>query len=532
MGNSGTSGGLTGAVAGLLLAAACAGFAPTVVATVESPVEVTPAAAAAPVASTERVASADLLADVAILERAYRELHPGLLRYLSPRSLDAAFAQLRQEFARPRTLPEAYLAFARFAAKIRCGHTYANFFNQSKAIQARLFDTPRLPFYFRWIGGKMVVTRDFTNPSRLPVGTQIGRIDGASTAQILARLEPLARADGGNDAKRIDQMNVTGADRYESFDIYFPLLFPIAAGSVELSVHRPGGSGWQALRVDTVTAADRLRAYAADQPGSSGEAAPAFEWRDLPNGAAYLRMPTWAMYQTKWDWRTWLNEHLDALGHRNAPALIIDLRGNEGGNDVGDEILKRLVAKDLPLAGVKRLVRYRAAPQDLLPYLDTWDPSFKDWGDDATELARSWPTAPPVHYYALAGEDGSVDARAVIHPVLPHFGGRVFVLIDAADSSATFQFAQVVRQQKLGTLIGEPTGGNRRGINGGAFFFLRLPHSGIELDLPLIGTFPPKQEPDAGLQPDVAAPLTAASVAARSDPAMEAVARLLSSAAR
>ena len=165
-------------------------------------------------------------------------------------------------------------------------------------------------------------------------------------------------------------------------------------------------------------------------------------------------------------------------------------------------------------------------PQSL-PYLDTWDPSFKDWGKEATELAEPWITAPPVHYFALAGEDASVDARTVIHPRQPHFSGRVFVLVDAANSSATFQFAQVIQQNGLGTLVGEPTGGNRRGINGGAFFFLRLPNSGIELDVPLIGAFPKMPQPDAGLIPDVNAPITAASIADDLDPAMDAVKQLL-----
>jgi hypothetical protein len=42
-----------------------------------------------------------------------------------------------------------------------------------------------------------------------------------------------------------------------------------------------------------------------------------------------------------------------------------------------------------------------------------------------------------------------------------------------------------------------------RGINGGAFFFLRLPGSGLELDLPLIARFPGGSPPDAGLVPDI-----------------------------
>ena len=91
----------------------------------------------------------------------------------------------------------------------------------------------------------------------------------------------------------------------------------------------------------------------------------------------------------------------------------------------------------------------------------------------------------------------------VIKPAGKRFRGKVSVLIGPTNSSATFQFAQNVESHHLGTLIGQPTGGSQRGINGGAFFFLRLPHSGIEMDLPLIGTFPPTPAPDAGVNPDI-----------------------------
>ena len=176
---------------------------------------------------------------------------------------------------------------------------------------------------------------------------------------------------------------------------------------------------------------------------------------------------------------------------------------------------------------MKRLVRYQSVPSELLPYLSTWDSSFKNWGRDATALVRPWPTAPPVEYFGLAGENTEDDARVVLHPVTPHFAGKVFVIVDASNSSATFQFAQVIQQNHLGLLVGQPTGGNRRGINGGAFFFLRLPHSHIELDLPLIGTFPRLAEPDAGLFPDVMVPKTAADVTSGSDREMVVLRRLL-----
>ena len=105
----------------------------------------------------------------------------------------------------------------------------------------------------------------------------------------------------------------------------------------------------------------------------------------------------------------------------------------------------------------------------------------------------------------------------------PIYRGPVYVLVDAADSSATFLFASLLRQAHRGALVGEPTGGNQRGINGGAFFFLHLPRSGLAVDIPLIGYFPARFAPDSGLNLDIFVRPTPADSAAGRDVALAAV---------
>lgn len=449
------------------------------------------------------IKSADLESDAAILRRAYEALHPGLYRYSTKAEMDGKFDALQKSLSHDQSLENAYVVFSVFAAQVKCGHTYPNFFNQTKAVATALFQGQnRVPFYFRWLDQTIVVTTDFTPDHQLPRGTQVLSINGYSVQTILHQLMTIARADGSNDDKRVAYLEVTGDSIYEAFDVYFPMFFPLKSTALRLVVRRPDETKSRTLDVEALTFEQRIAPIKTREAGRKGGDDVLFEWKYIDDGIAYLRMPTWALYDSKWDWKTWLNTHLDELADKKSPALVLDLRGNEGGNDIGNEILKRLVRSDLRISQYRRLVRYRQSPADLDPYLDTWDPSFKNWGAAAVELTEPSPTAPPVQYFALQKYD-DLEGGDVIHPAGEPFRGKLFILVDANNSSATFQFVRTVQQNKLGTLVGQPTGGNQQGINGGAFFFLRLPKSQIEMDLPLIGSFPDSPQPDSGLTPDV-----------------------------
>ena len=486
-----------------------------------------------PVAATppQRVASADeaadtgwrqalpvfqpdvLQRDVDVLEAAYGALHPGLHRYLDDAALGAEYARLRSGFQTPQRLDQVYLALSAFASTVRCGHTYANFFNQGDTVTRLLLQRPRVPLQFRWIDGEMVVIRDLGSGASLPPGTRVLALGGVASQRVLSELLVYARADGHNEAKRVANMQRTGVGRYEAFDVFYPLLFPAAAGdTLDATVVLPGMSApaQVQLRMQPYQAPPEQQAAAVD-PESS------LQWRmQHPRpGVALLRMGSWSTYDVpKWDWRAYIERVFVDLVRDGASDLVIDLRGNEGGSSVGEAIAAHLVARDIASPMPTRSVRYRRVADELRPYLSTWDKSFYDWGESATAAADGL-------YRLTRHDDEATDM--LIRPVSPRFKGRVWLLVGPDNSSATFEFASLVQAQGLGTLVGEPTGGNRRGINGGAFLFMTLPGTGIELDIPLIAQFAAGPQPDAGLVPDLAAAESAASIAQGSDVALEAV---------
>jgi hypothetical protein len=454
-----------------------------------------------PPTAAELAAAAEMGADIDIAREVLAALHPGLLRYNSQLQIDAGMVSLKRAFSQPGDVAQRYLLLSRFLASLRCGQSYAGFFNQKPDVARALFDRrSRLSLSMRWIGEGMFVTGQ---QERLPRGTQVGAINGVPVRTMLQQLLPYACADGGNDARRRNLLALRGRSRYEFFDVFHGLVYGEPAGGVfRLDIRTPDGK-ISAVEVPALSVDERHAAVPAP------DAVP-WDWRvDEPHATAVLTMPSWTLPAgSTWDWRAWLNDKLDALAADEAlKGLVVDLRGNEGGVDGGDPILERFLKADsvLPL---RRLVRYQKTPAHLNRVLDSADESWRDWSAKAKPFDGRFFALPP--------------AEATLKP-----GGkrienkRLLVLTDAANGASAFTFAQRVKASGAGQLVGEATGGNQRGINGGAFFAVRLPASGLAFDLPLIGTFAPQPAPDAGIEPDVKVETSALDIATGIDSPLE-----------
>jgi hypothetical protein len=457
-------------------------------------------------ATGKLLAPAAMQTDIDILVDAYSSLHPGLYRYLTPVEFQRERQRLDQFAGTPRTLGDFYLALTAFTASIRCGHSFPNPANQTPDVASALFGKPdRLPFAFAWLDRRMIITADLGSGHNLPAGSEVVAIDGIGAPDILAKMLPYARTDGSNNARKVADLGIPGDADQPAFDVLRALIFPSAGLAACVEVRADGRTATITCPLMTAAARDAALRH----PSQSSPYGWTFEVRGC---VGVLTMPTWAVFHAKWDWRNFIDDSVDTAINRKLTGIVIDVRENGGGLDCGAAIIARLIEAPLAAGIYSRHVRYRRIPDRLAPNLKTWDRSFKDWGASAIG-----PDADGFYTLARPGDASDVDT---IQPTGRRFQGKVAVLVGPKNASATFGFASIMRRHRLGTLIGEQTGGNRRGINGGAFYFVGLPGSGIEVDLPLIAYWPDTPQPDAGIVPDIIVPFRATDLQAGRDTAL------------
>jgi hypothetical protein len=475
---------------------------------------------------TVMLSTQQLQADFAVFKKALTTIHPGIYRYNTPESLEKDFAELQGKLNREMSESELFILISQFTNKIKCGHTYTNFYNQDEKLKERLFNQRTyLPFYFQIIDGKAIITNNASSKN-IAVGSEITKINGVAIKEIIEKLLTVTRADGNSTLEhRINSIGLSRneAESYALFDWYFPLFFPLkdeiyTIEAVDFATKKP-----TSFQILAMTKGERT-AEMAKRYGASPTYDDGWKFEIQNNSIGYLKIDnsiTWRLKKIKF--KDFLADAFAQLRAKNIKNLIIDLRGNGGGSmDLGFELAKYLARKNLaPYAESRKLVRNIAAQTDLAKYLETYSDELR------SAIANGVPTTSyrkfDDKYFEIIGRE----SYPQVTPYANNFKGKTHIIADSSNASATFQFLDYAQKNKLAKIVGQTTGGNKQGINGGNYFFLRLPNSRIEIDIPVYFSAPLKAQKDVSVIPDAVVKKDVSDIGNSFDREFEAVKRLL-----
>ncbi|MBX2878107.1 MAG: hypothetical protein KTR30_38665 [Saprospiraceae bacterium] len=439
------------------------------------------------------ISAGELQKDWKILKEALTELHPALHKYNTPEQMESHFNWLKEQLSEDQDLETAYAHISQFAAKVQCGHTYGNFWNQGPALQAVFKDkADKVPFTFRILNGKMILYQNLSEQKELAAGDEIVSINGHSGASIMESLYPYMKSDGANDGQRLFRMQVFGSNNYEAFDIYFPLAFELD-NSIELQLKAYGSEAEKTATVQLITRQerfDRLQERYGKQIESYDDY---WKFEVLSPKVAKLTIGTFVTWRMTLKWRAFLKNAFQTLKEQGIANLILDIRGNGGGDSaVQEELYKYLTFKESRRGPYQQTLRNNRVPEHLRPYLGSWSKDYLDVSNKTKPLEEG--------FYTFK-KGGLIDQK--MSPKSKAYPGKVYLIADASNSSGTFFLTHYLKANGLATIVGQTSGGNQQGITGGQIVYLTLPHSKVEVDIPLIGYYPTSPKPNAGIEPDI-----------------------------
>ena len=340
-------------------------------------------------AQSVRFTPEQLQEDFRLMRRVVERLHPVKYDYISKEDFVSLSDQRIAQLSESGRLEDAFRVFASQMAQLGCMHSNvwmpSGYWNN---LSGKLF-----PIKMKFIGEDAYAYRSYSETDSLPPGSKIISINGKPMGEILRNLKTVMSADARSD-------------QYKKFRLgfRFPLIYSLFYGhpdSFAVVYQVPGEETGRKAVIQPVPTQRIWRNMR--------------EPRDLDMeirqdiSAAVMTIPHFSYYNDHDRFFGFVDGSFAEIEEKGIKNLIIDLRGNNGGD---------------PFCAVRLFSHIAHEP---VPYFS------RPYGRYA-KLAEPIPLAEN------------------------HFKGKLYVLIDGGGASTTGHLLGLLKYHKIGTLIGEETG--------------------------------------------------------------------------
>jgi hypothetical protein len=426
--------------------------------------------------------------DYTIFRESLKEAHPGLYWYTPKDSMDLYFEAGRSRLTDSLTEPQFRTVLAYVISKMRCGHTSVR---PSKAAAATSGQNSLFPLYVKAWPDTVIVTANLNRKdSNIYRGVILRKIDNRPIEQIVDSLFSFLSADGYNLTHKYQTLSNGG-----TFRNLYAAAFGLKARTPVEYIDTTGQLRTAILSLYNPKAdSPRVVRPVPNQP--SRKERRQFELQAMRNlqidtalNTAFLEVNTFAK---GYKLRRFFRRSFREISEKRLANLVIDLRGNGGGNVVLSNLMTKYIA-DKPfsiadsLYALKRGSRYgRYRNGRLFNWL----------------FLRFLTKKKADGYYHFSLYEGKKFKPRTKN----NFNGTTYILTGGNTFSAATLVTKSLKDQDDVIVVGEETGGGAYGNTAWLIPDVTLPNTKVRFRLPLFRLVMDKVEVKGyGVVPEVAA---------------------------
>lgn len=397
--------------------------------------------------------------DFQIARQSLEEGQSGLYRYTKKADLARIFDLAEKSLDHPMDFYEFYRVIMPTIAAIKSGHTTVA---TPAPIQEETEAQPWLPFDVKVLDSKAYIFRDYARGGSL-AGKQILSINGVPTARVLSTMLAAVSKDGDIQTSRQREVShYFGWDLITLLELRAPYEVVLQdSGSTQTAKVQVAGLKHEDMEKLSKTY------YPQDQPRKDFA-----DLKFLDDGQ--VAVMTYSLFGGYVDEGTaFMKSSFEAIRSKGSRALILDLRGNPGGED----LLGALLFSYLSEAPFKY-------SDDI--FVNRWTGTFNF--AKYTDPHRDLRVPDGVAELRVDGKAhitlASEPLLGIQQPSKPAFTGPLYILIDGGCFSTTSDFLAVADFHHRGTFIGEESGGGYYGSTSGDSARITLPNTKMGLFIP------------------------------------------------
>lgn len=413
--------------------------------------------------AAKQYSGAELNQDFNYLVNSILTVHPDPFTVISEKKFHKQASDIQSQLNHPLSLKEYYRLIAPFVASLHDGHTRLSFPGKKLLVPTDYL----FPFIVKSSIQEpyLKVTENVDDAyTPIPVGAEIISINSVSARQIIQKF--IDNTSGETDPYRLKM----GAD-FSMFGILLNAYYPFDSGYYEVQYKSEGQILSKKIKAVTVTQLMEIIQRKKNKPDES-TSAPV----DISQDYSLVLHPEikTAVLEFKYmdgpeKFQQFLKDSFVKIRDENIQNLIIDIRENGGGNSsLGDNLLSYISA--IPFSQyTKTLIKYSQLQKDVY-----------EKKCEAENINCS------TYIYIKTKNNGTQETILPDHLISPNspqdqFNGKVYLLTSIRTFSSAMNFAQTFKYYKIGTIIGEETGG--RIVSFGDYIPTELPHTKIPLSI-------------------------------------------------